>query len=489
MAQQLPDWLSRRARWNSDKRAIYHVDGDLTYGELFHLASRLATTLVEHGVKQGDRVAVLTKNGRWFAIALHALMQASAIVVPVNWRLTAREIAWQFEDAGVKLCIHDEACRALALEISRDVGGPLTLFHVEEQPISIEAKVSRSHICLSEIHALVYTSGTTGSPKGAMISYGNHWWSATASALQLGVDSNDKWLVPMPLFHVGGMAVLMRSLIYGTAAVIHDGFDEMKVVNAIRSEGITIVSLVPTMLNRILQHLPKERLQSNLRAVLLGGSSIPKPLLEACQERGIPVASSYGLTEANSQVTTLPPEEAIRKFGSAGRPLMPTEVKIQPDGNAERGFPTGEILVRGPTVISGYWKRPDATQEALKDGWLHTGDVGYLDDEGYLYVLDRRNDLIVSGGENVYPAEVEAVLLSHPGVREAGVVGKADDDWGQVPVAYLVMDPGWALDENELRAYCRERLAGYKVPKAFRAVPELPRNASGKLLRRILKTW
>ncbi|MCL6592760.1 MAG: o-succinylbenzoate--CoA ligase, partial [Alicyclobacillus sp.] len=311
---------------------------------------------------------------------------------------------------------------------------------------------------------------------------------ALASALQLGVLPSDQWLVPLPLFHVGGMSVLWRSLIYGTTAVAHEGFDSAAVNAALDNGDIHLVSVVPTMLQRMLAER-QHPYPSALRCVLLGGSYAPRPLLELCQALRVPVAQTYGLTEAASQVCTLLPADGLRKLGSAGKPLLPTEVRIDVGGREAAPGEVGEIWVRGPTVTPGYWQRPEATAQALADGWLHTGDLGYLDEEGYLFVLDRRADLIVSGGENIYPAEVENALAAHPGVAEAAVVGMPDPEWGQVPVAFVVPAPGWSGSPQEVLSFLAGRLARYKLPKRILTVPELPRNASGKLLRRALREW
>jgi o-succinylbenzoate---CoA ligase len=320
---------------------------------------------------------------------------------------------------------------------------------------------------------VIYTSGTTGRPKGAILTYGNHWWSAIASALNLGLVPSDSWLACLPLFHVGGLSILLRSVIYGITAVVHSRFDAAAVNHAIDHDGVSTVSVVSRMLERMLSERGDRPFPSTLRCVLLGGGPAPLPLLERALVAGAPVVQTYGLTETASQVATLSPEDAVRKVGSAGKPLMGTQVQIGPDG---------EIWVRGPTVSPGYLHEPPRA-----DAWLRTGDLGYLDDEGYLSVLDRRDDLIVSGGENVYPAEVEAALLAHPAVEEAGVYGVPDAEWGARVAAAVVLRSGWVLSADEVSAFCGERLAGYKVPREVEFRAALPRNAAGKLVRRELR--
>jgi O-succinylbenzoic acid--CoA ligase len=320
-----------------------------------------------------------------------------------------------------------------------------------------------------------------------MLSYGNHWWSAVASALNLGTHEDDCWLAVLPLYHVGGLSILMRSAIYGVPAIVHESFDPARANRAIDDEGVTIVSAVSVMLRRMLEQGGGRPYPPSLRCVLLGGGPAPLPLLQECATRGIPVVQTYGLTETASQAVTLAPAEALRRLGSAGKPLLPNEVRIEHEGAAAAPGEPGEILLRGPSITRGYINRPEATAKALRGGWLHTGDLGYLDRDGYLYVLDRRDDLIVSGGENVYPAEIEAVLLAHPDVEDAGVAGVADAVWGEVPAAAVVLRPGASVDADILRTFCAARLARYKLPRQFWRVDGLPRNAAGKLQRNLLR--
>jgi O-succinylbenzoic acid--CoA ligase len=322
-----------------------------------------------------------------------------------------------------------------------------------------------------------------------VLTAGNHWWSATASALNLGLHDDDRWLAVLPLFHVGGLSILLRGAIYGIPVLLHERFDPAAALAALADDRATIASLVAVMLQRMIETGGEAPWPAHFRCALLGGGPAPRPLLEACAARGVPVAQTYGLTETASQVATLAPADALRKLGSAGQPLLPLELRVlTTDGREAEPGEVGEICVRGPMVTSGYHGRPDATAEAIRDGWLHTGDLGALDEEGYLYVADRRSDLIISGGENIYPAEVEAVLMAHPAVSEAGVVGAPEARWGQVPLAFVVLRPEVPVPpEVELIAFCRARLAAYKVPRAIRVVPSLPRTASGKLRRAELR--
>jgi O-succinylbenzoic acid--CoA ligase len=315
---------------------------------------------------------------------------------------------------------------------------------------------------LDAIHCRILTSGTSGSPRPIGLTYGNHLWSAVGSAFNLGIEPTDRWLCCLPLHHVAGLSIVMRSVIYGTGVVVHRRFDVDAVAASLEGDGVTLVSLVATQLSRLLEAgvdlLP-------LRAVLVGGGPVPVEVLEEALGRGATVVQTYGLTEAASQVATLAPHEAPARPGSAGAPIFGTQVRIDGDGR---------IRVRGRTVAPG---------AAREDGWLRTGDLGRLDDDGYLYVLGRADHVIVSGGENVSPEEVEVVLLEHPDVVDAAVTSREDAEWQQAVVALVVAREGADPDEDALRAFCRERLAGYKVPKQIARVRELPRNAQGKLRR------
>jgi len=479
----LPNWLSHRANSAPDRPALIADAASWTFGELDRWASALARQLARLGARPGERVALLLRNSPEFLALVHAAPRLGITLVPLNTRLAAPELAWQIADAGAAILIYDAETAELAgsalerLETLRAIA-VADLMALPEAECDLSPTID-----LDASFTIIYTSGTTGQPKGALLTYGNYWWSAVGSAFNLGAHADDRWLAILPLFHVGGLSIVMRAAIYAIPIVLHRAFDPKAVNRAIDADGVTIVSIVSAMLQRLLGERGAAPYPSTLRCMLLGGGPAPQPLLEDCAARGLPVVQTYGLTEAASQVATLAPADALRKLGSAGKPLLPTELRIDRAGAPTAPGEVGEILVRGPTVMRGYINRPDATAEALRDGWLHTGDLGYLDAEGYLYVVSRRTDLIISGGENIYPAELESILLSHPAVEEAAVVGLPDVRWGQAPVAAIKLRPGAAPGEDQLIAFCRARLGGYKVPRAICFVDALPRNAAGKVLR------
>ncbi len=508
----LPDWLARCSENRPDHLAIQCGQVRWSFAALDWQVRQLARQLVTIGVQEGSRVALLAGNGLAYVACVHALTRLGAILVPLNTRLTLHELCWQVRDVRADLLISDAHYATLAAAIEQQMSAedasasilPGRILLMAEAAGTVQAVRSsyellpetdaylRTMIDLSATQAIMYTSGTTGHPKGVLITYGMQWWSAVGSALNLGHHADDCWLACLPLFHIGGLSILMRSVIYGISVNVQEKFDPIAVNRAICEEQVTIISVVAVMLQRMLAALDAQlgaRYPASLRCVLLGGGPAPLPLLEDCTQRGIPVAQTYGLTESCSQAATLAPADALRKPGSAGRPLLPVQLRIVRDDQAMQPASAGEpgvILLKGPTITPGYADRPAETARSLRDGWLSTGDIGYLDEDGYLYVLDRRSDMIVSGGENVYPAEIEAILLAHPDVEEVGVCGQSDAQWGQVPVAFIRLRSGSSSSASALIAYAAQRLARYKLPRAIHFVDQLPRNSSGKLLRREL---
>ena len=422
-------WLARAARARPDHVALRADDGALTYAELDAAATLAARRLRALGAGPGDRVGIALPARRAFAETLHGCMRLGAIAVPIDLRLAPAER--RLRSAG---------CAAVVTK-------PLAGLADESLPLDLTHDLDATAI-------VVHTSGTTAGPRAVELTYGNWLWSALGSAVALGTQPADKWLCTLPLSHVGGLSIIVRSAIYATTVVLHERFDAAAAADEIATRA-TLVSVVPTTLARLLdaglRHPPA------LRVALVGGAPIAPALLERAAAARVPTVSTYGLTEACSQVTT------------GGPALFCTRVRI----GAGR-----EILVAGPTVAPG---------AVAADGWLHTGDEGALDAAGNLTVTGRAGDTIITGGENVAPTEVEAVLAGHPAVAEAAVHGAPDAEWGQRVVATVVLRAGKTATEDDLRGYCRVRLAGYKVPRAVRFAPELPKTVSGKLLRRSLE--
>jgi o-succinylbenzoate---CoA ligase len=477
----VPNWLMQRAFITPERTALKIGKREVTFQQLHNQVYQTALRLSTIGVKKGMKVAVLSHNSVEMIEILHALKYIGAITVLLNTRLTTSELVWQIEDAEVNFTFVEYGLFTELNEKTKITVIPFcSLYDIETNATNISVQ---NEFILEDPDTIMYTSGTTGAPKGVIHTYGNHYWSAIGSALNLGIHQDDCWLACVPFYHVSGLSILMRSVIYGMKVVIHDGFDPVDVNQAIIDEKVTIISVVSTMLNQMIEKLDEKRLSfpTSLRCVLLGGGPAPLSLLEKSKERSIPVYQTYGMTETASQIITLSPEYSLRKLGSAGKPLFHSQVKIIQDGIQQESMKPGEIVVKGPTVTGGYLNRDDATRAAFQDGWLYTGDIGYLDEEGFLFVLDRRKDLIISGGENIYPAEIENVLLSHPDVLDAGVTGVSDLKWGSVPVAFVVCKK--EIKKEELLRYCQQRLARYKIPKNIYFSPSLPRNATNKLQR------
>ncbi|MDZ5712560.1 o-succinylbenzoate--CoA ligase [Jeotgalibacillus haloalkalitolerans] len=468
----MKSWLEKRALLSPDQIGLYAGKSAWTFREMNEEATELAEKISPH-IQNQSPVALLITNQPQSVFLIHALQKIRVPVLMLNNRLSQKEWQYQLKDSQAQLVIYQDQFvintdRAISIdELKTGECWPYVPFEEED-------------VC-----SVMYTSGTTGNPKGVMQTYDNHFSSASGSAFNIGHRPDDIWMCAVPLFHISGYSILMRSVIYGIGVRLYEKFDERSIhADLVNGKG-SIISVVTTMLERLLD-VKNERYHSFFRCMILGGGPAPLHMVERCHDEHIPVFQSYGMTETASQFTTLSPADATRKTGASGKPLFPGEIKITDEqGEGCDDYVIGEILVKGPSVTKGYLNNPSATQEAFSEGWLKTGDVGYLDEEGFLFVADRRSDLIISGGENVYPAEVESVLSGHPAVKEAGVVGKKDDRWGEVPAAFIVLIE--EVEKETLHNFVSKRLAGYKVPKMYRFVNELPRNAAGKLVRRKLK--
>ncbi len=449
-------WLARAAATQPAHTALLTPLGDWSYARLFDAARAAAGELIERGVRRGSHVAIALPAGLEFAQALHACMLLGAVAVPVDLRLAPGE--------------REQIAASADVLVERPLGEG-------------HSAAELTGVCAHELDAtavVIHTSGTTSSPRPVELTYGNFLWSALGSAVALGLDPpRERWLCALPLSHVGGLSILLRSTIYATTAIVHERFEEERVLQALEQQNVTLVSLVATTLARLLD-AGLERPPA-LRAALTGGGPVPLALIRRARRAGVAVSLTYGLTESCSQATTTPVAEIDERGGgeevgegaeeqpSAGPPLFCTRVRIAGDG---------EILLAGPTVAPAAFGA---------DGWLHTGDLGELDDRGRLLVTGRKADTIVSGGENVAPVEVEAVLEAHPQVLEAAVLGRTDPRWGEAVTAIVVARAGAELEPEELRAHCARALAPYKVPKQVVLSAEpLPRTRSGKLLRREL---
>jgi fatty-acyl-CoA synthase len=494
--------LAHHAIRTPDKPITVFEGESTTYGEMASAVAALAGGLSERGVGRGDVVALLSYNCPAFLETVFAANFLGAIAMPINWRLAAPEIRFLLEHSGARVLVCDDALVDLANQATHGIDAALvrvtispagadgwtTLADLHATPVRV-APVPAS---ADDVHRLMYTSGTTGRPKGVMISHANLAWKNLAHIIEFGFTSSDLGLACGPLYHVGALDLTTTSLIAaGATTILHRSFQASAVVDELERSRVTTVWLAPAMVNAIMA-LPdiEQRDLSSVRVVINGGEKMPIPLIERIQ-RTFPsawFADAYGLTETVSGDTFLDRNSLLSKLGSVGRPCLYLELDIWNEQG--RSLPTGErgeIVMRGPKVFKGYWRDPGATAAAFEGGWFHTGDVGIQDEDGYLFIVDRFKDMIVSGGENIASSEVERVLYEHAAILEAAVVGRPDERWGEVPVAFVVLRPDQTATAEVLLEHCRAELARFKVPKAITFLDALPRNPSGKVLKRELR--
>jgi fatty-acyl-CoA synthase len=470
-------WIRDRARSTPARVAIDCRSVETTYAELDERSERLAAGLLDAGLAPGDRVATLTGSSPEHVVVFFACAKAGLILMPLNTRLAPPELLYQLEDAtpAVLLCSAEWA----------ELGASL-----HDRVAGLEDLVAQSHRALSppaddDGLLLVYTSGTTGKPKGALLTHANCFWTNLSFDRVVGVSGEDTVLQVLPQFHVGGWNVqALLAWWKGATVVLEQAFDPARALALIAEKHVTTMMGVPATYLFMSQDpgFAKADLWS-LRRAVVGGAPMPEALLEAWHERGVEIVQGYGLTEAAPNVLCLPPEDAARKRGYAGKPYPHVDVALRDPESGELldGATEGELVVRGPNVFAGYWQNAEATAAAFADGWLLTGDVAARDEEGYYRIVGRTKDMVISGGENVYPAEIENVLHEHEAVAEAAVVGVPDERWGEACLAFVVVRA--PVTEEELLELCRSRLARYKVPRGVRFVESLPRNALDKVVK------
>lgn len=477
---------------------ITRADGEVSYAELDARVDRMAARLAAAGVATGDRVAVVSRNSLSVIDLLYGVARAGAIFVPINWRLAPPEIAFILEDATPKLVFVEEAL----VDLVARQAGPQTIAIRDDGTFADLPEPAGDHASPSvgrrDAAMLVYTSGTTGHPKAAILTHGSfvrHWGLDSADLpAHVRIAADDLMVLAHPLFHIGTIEPVFRLMFNRGAIVLHHDFDAGAILEDAERHRATLLALVPTALQMVLRHPACAAADlSSVRQIFYGASPIPAPLLlEALERFDAAFVQAYGMTEIGGTCVMLAPEDHVvgsPRLRAAGRPVLGAEAKvIGPDGATLAAGSTGEIAVRGSGMMAGYWNRPEATAEAIDaGGWLHTGDAGMIDDGGYVYVQDRVKDMIISGGENIYPAEVESAVFSHPAVEEVVVIGVPDARWGEAVKALVVPRAGATIDEADVIAWARERIAGYKVPKSVETVDALPKSAAGKILRRVAR--
>jgi fatty-acyl-CoA synthase len=497
-------WPERRLRISPDRDALWFEGRTTSHRAFADRVRRTASALAGLGVRAGDRVAWLSGNHPSALETLFACGQLGAIWVPVNVRLTAPEAEYVLAHSGSTVVVHGRDLEPLVTAL-RDrlpgvrhwvaaepaAGAGTDSLPYEDLLAAATAEPRDEPVALEDPCLIMYTSGTTGRSKGAVLTHGNMTWNAVNQAFGLDVTPTERTLALAPLFHIGGLnGTVNPTLLRGGCAVIVRRFDPAETLAVIEEQRVNSFFAVPTMLDAMARQPGfGTRDLSALRTIGAAGAPLPLPTLRTWLDRGVTMQQAYGMTEASPGCTSLDSADAERKVGSAGKPLVFTDVRVVGPDGAELGpDEVGEVVVQGPNVMAGYWNDPEQTAAVLVDGWYHTGDAGSMDDEGFLYIRDRYKDMIISGGENVYPAEVESALLELPDVQEAAVIGVPDPTWGEVGLAVVVLAPGTAPDADLLRTRLRARLAAFKVPKHVEFAEELPRTATGKVRKPELRS-
>ncbi len=484
------DWLAKRELLTPDKVALIDAaTGERrTYRQWNARANAVAHLLRQRlGVQKGDRVAVLAANSPEYLDLLFAVGKLGAILVPLNWRLTVRELEIILRDCAPTVLFHDDAYAENARQVSDLLG--LRLARLGDQADTSEP-ITTPDLTLEDPLLILYTSGTTGSPKGALLSHRMITWNCINTEVSWDLWGTDITPTFAPFFHSGGISVLTLPMVHkGGTVVLLPNSDPAAVLESIERERCTIVFAVPTVFQMLLEHPRFASTDlSSVRFCVTGGSSCPIPIIEGYFKRGLTFRQGYGLTEVGVNCFSLAPEDALRKAGSVGLPVFHSEARVVDDHNQEVGVDAvGELVLAGPHVCSGYWNRPDSTAEAFQNGWWHTGDLARRDAEGYFYIVGRKKEMLISGGENIYPAEIEGLLATHPKIAEAAIIGMPDAKWGEVGRAVVVVRPGETLTVDEVLAFCDGKLARYKIPKSVVFAPILPRNAMGKVIKADLR--
>lgn len=485
-------WIERHAAFTPQKTAVRFAGEDLNYAAFAQRIERVAAILAGLGVRRGDAVAFLGLNNPHMLAMLFACARLGAMLMPLNWRLAPPEHAWMLAHCSPRALFVEAGFLVHAGAFQADLGATRMVSLAAAPPgwlawddlwRSVTASAPREGDENSPV-LLCYTSGTTGVPKGVVLTQRALFWNAVNSTHLHDLTSADRVLTTLPLFHVGGLNIQTTPALHvGASVTLHAKFDPTATIDAIERERITLAVLVPAQLTAMMES-PRWMSAdfSSLRMIVTGSTIVSEWFVRKVGARGVPVVQVYGSTETCPIASYVRAEDAERKAGSAGLPALHCDLKVVDEGGRE--LPPGrdgEILVRGPNVMNGYWNAPEQTAEALKDGWYHAGDIGHFDEEGYLHVVSRKTDLIISGGENIYPAELENILLESPAIQEACVVGCPDERWGEAVVAAVVLKSGAQMTASDVMALFHGRLARYKHPREIRFLPTLPRTVLGKV--------
>ncbi len=491
--QGLGSWVHRRLQKSGDKAATIFQDQITTYRQLDERVNRLAHALRGLGITTGSRVAYLGENHPSFVETCFATAALGAIFVPVNTRLAGPEINFILKDSGASVIIVSDSLAGLALASLEDTF-VTTLVRLAQFEVLVGSGTPEYidlEVALDSPAVIMYTSGTTGQPKGALLTHENLTWNALNVLVDYDIVSTDVSLMISPLFHSAAFGMgLLPAVLKGATLLLEPGFEPGRVLHLIEQYKATAISGVPTTYQMLCEHVDWEKTDiSSLEKLTCGGSSVPLRVIEAYEKRGLSFTGGYGMTETSPGATSLQPTHARAKAGSAGLPHFFTALRIVGDDQQLAAVgEIGEIQLRGPNVIAAYWNRPEASVDAFSDGeWFRSGDMGYVDDDGFLFVADRLKDMIISGGENIYPAEIEQLIIELPEVSAVAVIGVAHEKWGEAPVAVITVQPGAMLDAERVMAHLDGRLARFKIPRRVEFISEMPRTASGKIRKADLR--
>ncbi|MBU1100930.1 MAG: AMP-binding protein [Bacteroidetes bacterium] len=494
------DWFSKWNIYTPDKIAFKELESGrkFTFKEMNTYSSSIANILqTKYSIKKGDRVGILAENCVEFYMLLGAAQKTGIVILPLNYRLTANELDFIISDGDPSLIIYEDIFfdKLNNTNSFKKVSQKLSLVEFRELLTSDVAEYIGAPVEADDTALLLYTAGTTAFPKGAYYTHGMMFWNSLNSEIRLDITSEDRSITATPAFHTGFWNVLASPFIHhGAYTLIVKNFDSEKVLQALEDEEATIWWAVPTMLKMMSDSpLFDEVKLTNLRYFIVGGEAMPIPLIEKWHKKGVLIRQGYGLTEVGPNVTSLNAEHAVSKQGSIGTPNFYINTKLVDDkGNEVIGEGTGELLLNGPNVTPGYWKNEEATKETITDGWFHTGDVVKRDVDGFLFVVDRIKNMYISGGENVYPVQVECVIREHPKVDDVAIIGVPDEKWGETGKAFVVLKKNETFTLEEMTEYCLDKLAKYKIPKHLEIIDELPKNVAGKIDRKRLhkgKKW
>jgi O-succinylbenzoate-CoA ligase len=498
------EFLATRAFLSPDKEALFDQQAGrrFTYRELNERANRCGNSIDKLGLKRGDRLALLAHNCHEFAESFFGPTKSGKVIMPLNWRLTADELSYILKDGGARAIVFDsefipviDQIRDMGpagsdLEFFICIGGNAPGYAIDyEQMLSDSVSTEPTEKAAPDDNLFImYTSGTTGHPKGVVHTHTTVMWGLLTFNATADTHFSDRYLLMLPMFHVGALTPLMSSTYLGTTLILLRSFDPLKTWQLIEEEKITTTLAVPAMLNFMLQVPEYEKFDwSTVRYIASGAAPLPVSLINTYMDMGIQINQIYGMTETCGPACMIGPDDAVNKIGSTGKSFFHTQVKIvDADGNEQPTGGSGEVWVKGPHIMKEYWNRPEATAEAVVDGWLHTGDIATWDEERFVTIQDRMKDMIISGGENIYPAEIENVLLQHPNIIDAAVIGQDSAKWGESPVAVVVTNND-TLSPEDIIEYCKGKLARFKIPCAVEFVMGIPRNPSGKILKRVLR--